>query len=161
MGEYTATVRWQICDGEDFGRNKYNRRHEWHFDGGAVVAGCAAPGYLPPQLIDESAVDPEEALLASASSCHMLYFLAYAAKAGFSITSYEDNPVGYVEKNEAGDPWVSRIVMRPNARFVGDKLPSAEELDELHHRAHKSCIIANSLKSELAVEPVMGMGKVS
>ena len=156
MGEYTAKVRWQIGEGEVFTTNRYNRRHEWHFDGGAVVAGCAAPGYLPPELIDESAVDPEEALLASAASCHMLYFLAYAAKAGFSIDRYEDNPVGRVEKNEAGDPWVATIVMRPCATFVGDNRPSAEQIDDLHHRAHKSCIIANSLKSEMTIEPVFG-----
>ncbi|WP_144098000.1 OsmC family protein [Croceicoccus sediminis] len=156
MGEYTAKVRWQIGEGEVFTTNRYNRRHEWHFDGGAVVAGCAAPGYLPPELIDESAVDPEEALLASAASCHMLYFLAYAAKAGFSIDRYEDNPVGRVEKNEAGDPWVATIAMRPCATFVGDNRPSADQIDDLHHRAHKSCIIANSLKSEMTIEPVFG-----
>lgn len=159
MGDYKAAVRWQISEGEVFTTNRYNRRHEWRFDGGAVVPGSAAPGYLPPALIDESAVDPEEALLASAASCHMLYFLAYAAKAGFSIHSYEDNPVGRVEKNEAGDPWVSRIVMRPDARFVGEKLPTRAEVDELHHRSHKSCIIANSLKSELTIEPEYGEAK--
>jgi len=156
MGEYNAAVRWEIGEGEVFKTNRYNRRHEWRFDGGAVVPGSAAPGYLPAALIDESAVDPEEALLASAASCHMLYFLAYAAKEGFSIESYEDNPVGHVDKNEAGDPWVSRVIMRPCAIFVGDKLPSVEEIDALHHRAHKSCIIANSLKSELTIEPVFG-----
>ena len=156
MGDYKATVRWEIGEGEVFTTNRYNRRHEWHFDGGAVVPGCAAPGYLPAALIDESAVDPEEALLASAASCHMLYFLAYAAKEGFSIEAYEDNPVGHVEKNEDGDPWVSTIVMRPCATFVGDKIPTREELDHLHHRAHKSCIIANSLKSEMTIEPVFG-----
>ena len=155
MGDYRATVRWRIADGEVFTANRYNRRHEWCFDGGAIVSGCAAPGYLPAALIDESAVDPEEALLASAASCHMLYFLAYAAKEGFSIQSYEDNPTGHVEKNADGDPWISRIVMHPFAEFVGEKRPSAAEVEALHHRAHKSCIIANSLKSELAIEPAM------
>ncbi|AKM10412.1 OsmC family protein [Croceicoccus naphthovorans] len=156
MGDYKAKVRWQIGEGEVFTTNRYNRRHEWHFDGGAVVTGCAAPGYLPPALIDESAVDPEEALLASAASCHMLYFLASAAKAGFSIEAYEDNPVGHVESNEAGDPWVSTIAMRPCATFVGDKRPTRAEIDELHHRSHKSCIIANSLKSTMTIEPEYG-----
>jgi organic hydroperoxide reductase OsmC/OhrA len=155
MGTYTANVRWEISEGEDFPTNKYSRAHVWSFDGGAKVSGSAAPGYLPAALIDESAVDPEEALLAAAASCHMLYFLAYAAKAGFSISSYEDNPVGEVEKNEAGDPWVSTIVMRPYAAFTGETLPGAEEIEHLHHKAHKSCIIANSLKSAMTIEPII------
>ena len=156
MGDYTAKIRWELSEGEDFPSNKYSRAHVWRFDGGASVPGSAAPGYLPAALIDESAVDPEEALLASAASCHMLYFLAYAAKAGFAIASYEDNPEGRVEKNEDGDPWVANIVMRPFADFTGDKRPSAAEVDQLHHRAHKSCIIANSLKSAMTIEPMTG-----
>ncbi len=155
MADHTARVRWEISDGEDFRANRYSRAHNWSFDGGLSVPGSAAPGYLPAELIDESAVDPEEALLASAASCHMLYFLAYAAKAGFTIASYEDNPEGKVEKNDAGDPWVSAIVMRPNAVFTGDKLPSGEEIEQLHHRAHKSCIIANSLTSAMTIEPII------
>ncbi len=154
MGSYTARVRWEISDGENFPTNRYSRAHTWSFDGGLSVPGSAAPGYLPAELIDESAVDPEEALLASAASCHMLYFLAYAAKAGFSVMSYEDNPEGKVEKNAAGDPWVSAITMHPDAVFTGDKRPTGDEIDELHHRAHKSCIIANSLKSALTIQPV-------
>ena len=155
MADHTAKVRWEISEGEDFPSNTYRRAHSWSFDGGLSVPGSAAPGYLPAALIDESAVDPEEALLASAASCHMLYFLAYAAKAGFTMTSYEDNPEGKVEKNEAGDPWVSAIVMRPRAVFTGDKRPTGDEIEKLHHRAHKSCIIANSLKSALTIEPII------
>lgn len=155
MADHTARVRWQISEGEDFASSRYSRAHTWSFDGGLSVPGSAAPGYLPAALIDESAVDPEEALLASAASCHMLYFLAYAAKAGFTMTSYEDNPEGKVEKNETGDPWVSAIAMRPRAVFTGDKRPTSEEIEQLYHRAHKSCIIANSLKSALTIEPII------
>ena len=155
MADHTAKVRWQISEGEDFASNRYSRAHTWSFDGGLSVPGSAAPGYLPAALIDESAVDPEEALLASAASCHMLYFLAYAAKAGFTMTSYEDNPEGTVEKNETGDPWMSTIVMRPSAVFTGDKRPTGDEIEKLHHRAHKTCIIANSLKSALTIEPII------
>ncbi len=143
MGDYRATVRWHVRDGEVFASNRYSRAHEWHFDGGAVVPGSAAPGYLPAALIDESAVDPEEALLAAAASCHMLYFLAYAAKSGFTIASYVDETV-------------ATVVLRPDARFVGDKLPTRAEIDELHHRSHTSCIIANSLKSTMTIEPEYG-----
>lgn len=156
MSDYKATVSWHLREGEVFASQRYSRAHQWHFDGGAVVPGSAAPGYLPASLIDESAVDPEEALLAAAASCHMLYFLAYAAKAGFTIESYVDDTVGTLAKNEAGDPWVATVVLRPDARFVGEKLPTRAEIDELHHRAHKSCIIANSLKSAMSVEPVYG-----
>ena len=156
MGDYQATVRWHVREGEVFALNRYSRAHEWHFDGGAVVRGSAAPGALPPALIDESAVDPEEALLAAAASCHMLYFLAYAAKAGFAIESYVDQTLGTVAQNEAGDPWVATVVLRPHARFVGERLPTRAEIDEMHHRSHKSCIIANSLKSAMTIEPDYG-----
>ncbi len=156
MAEHTATVSWQLREGDDFPSQRYSRAHEWRFDGGAVVPGSAAAGYIPPAFIDESAVDPEEALLAAAASCHMLYFLAYAAKDGFTIDSYVDETVGTVAKNEAGDPWVATVVLRPDARFVGDRLPTRAEIDELHHRAHKSCIIANSLRSAMTIEPVYG-----
>ncbi|MDR7102901.1 OsmC family protein [Croceicoccus sp. BE223] len=156
MVDYTATVRWHARDGEDFTAQRYSRAHEWRFDGGAVVPGSAAPGNVPAGTADESAVDPEEALLAAAASCHMLYFLAYAAKAGFTIESYVDETVGAVARNQAGDPWVASIVLRPAARFGGDRRPTRAEIDDLHHRSHKSCIIANSLKSAITIEPVYG-----
>lgn len=156
MAEHTATVSWQLREGDDFPSQRYSRAHEWRFDGGAVVPGSAAAGYIRRAFIDESAVDPEEALLAAAASCHLLYFLAYAAKDGFTIDRYVDKPVGTVAKNAAGDPWVATVVLRPAARFVGERLPTRAEIDDLHHRAHKSCIIANSLKSAMTIEPVYG-----
>ena len=150
MSEHKVLVKW-VRDRGDFEYRTYTRNHHWAFEGETRVEASAAPGFLG----DESRVDPEEALLASAASCHMLYFLAYAAKAGFTMTSYEDNPEGKVEKNEAGDPWVSAIIMRPRAVFIGDKRPTGDEIEKLHHRAHKSCIIANSLKSALTIEPII------
>jgi organic hydroperoxide reductase OsmC/OhrA len=97
-------------------------------------------------------VDPEEALVASASSCHMLYFLFFAARKGFVIDRYEDEAFGVLEKNEAGKMFMSKITLRPRVEFSGDKTPSADELNALHHSAHEECFIATSLKSEMVVE---------
>jgi len=100
------------------------------------------------------AVDPEEALVAATSSCHMLWFLSLAAKRGFVVDSYVDEAFGVMEKNETGKLAITRITLRPNIQFSGDKVPSAEELKSLHHTAHEECFIANSLKSEVLIEGV-------
>jgi len=100
------------------------------------------------------AIDPEEALVAATSSCHMLWFLSLAAKRGFVVDSYVDEAFGVMEKNQTGKLAITRITLRPNIQFSGDKVPSAEELKSLHHTAHEECFIANSLKSEVLIEGV-------
>lgn len=155
MSEYKAVVAWQR-DGAKFTDNRYSRGHRWIFDGGVEVPASASPHVVPPPLSVEAAVDPEEALVASLSSCHMLFFLAFAAKRGFTVESYRDEAVGILEKNAEGRVAITRVTLRPDARFGGEKQPSVAEVDAMHHAAHAACYIANSVKSEVACEPVRG-----
>jgi organic hydroperoxide reductase OsmC/OhrA len=101
----------------------------------------------------ENAVDPEEALVAAASSCHMLSFLWVVSKKGFVVESYEDNAVGEMTKNEHGKEWISKITLDPQIVWNG-KTPSTMELAKMHHEAHEICYIANSIKSEVVVKGV-------
>ena len=112
------------------------------------MQASAAPAYLGnPKL-----VDPEEAFVASLSSCHMLTFLAIAAKKKFVLDEYVDNAVGHMEKNAEGKMAITKVTLKPKITFSGDKKPTAEELDKMHHAAHDNCFIANSVKTEVTVE---------
>lgn len=148
MADYRATVSW-TADG-DFASNRYSRAHSWSFDGGAVVPASSAPSSVPVPLSDPAAVDPEEALVASVSSCHMLWFLSLAQGAGFEVASYRDEAVGRMGKDDRGKIAITRITLSPTIVFAG-RHPSAEELSELHHEAHEKCYIANSLRGEVIV----------
>src|SRR6266853_222018 len=150
--KYEAKVSWQRQPSEKFVDNRYSRAHEWSFDGGVTVRASSSPSVVPVPLSAADAVDPEEALVASASSCHMLYFLFFAAKRGFVVDRYDDEAFGVLEKNEAGKMFMSKITLRPLVTFSGDRTPTAEELNAMHHSAHEDCFIATSLKSEIAVE---------
>jgi organic hydroperoxide reductase OsmC/OhrA len=153
MGEYTATLEWQR-DGAVFTDHRFSRAHRWRFDGGADVPGSASPLIVPPPLSDPAAIDPEEAFVAAIASCHMLWFLALAAKQGFVVDHYRDAAVGIMEKIESGKQAITRVTLRPDIGFSGDKRPSPDELQSLHHKAHDNCFIANSVRTEITVEPV-------
>ena len=150
--KYEARVSWNRQTSEKFTDNRYSRAHEWAFDGGITVRASASPSVVPLPMSAADAVDPEEALVASASSCHMLFFLFFAAKKGFVIDRYDDEAFGVLEKNDKGKMFMSRITLRPQVTFSGDKTPAADELQALHHSAHEECFIATSLKSEIVVE---------
>ncbi|KQS57336.1 peroxiredoxin [Brevundimonas sp. Leaf363] len=150
MSEYTAGIDWRRGD-QPFGDNRYSRAHDWRFDGGAVVRGSSAPSSVPVPMSDPAAVDPEEALVAAASSCHMLFFLAFAAKAGFVVDRYRDAALGIMGPDDRGRTAITRITLRPRIDWSGDA-PSAEALADLHHRSHAHCYIANSLRGEIVVE---------
>jgi organic hydroperoxide reductase OsmC/OhrA len=145
-------VRWQRGPEERFIDGRYSRAHEWQFDGGARVHASASPHVVKVPLSDPSGVDPEEAFVAAIASCHMLLFLGFAAKRGFAITAYEDNAIGVMGKAGEGREWMTRVTLRPRVAFAGDKRPTAEEVDTLHHQAHEACYIANSVKTEVVVE---------
>src|SRR5262245_42781384 len=151
MHRYEAKISWSR-NGAKFTDNRYSRGHEWSFDGGVKVPASASPLVVRSPLSVAEAVDPEEALVAAASSCHMLSFLYLAAKRGFVVDSYDDNAFGVMEKNQQGNLAISRITLRPQLQFSGEELPSAAELEALHHAAHEECYIANSLKCEVVVE---------
>ena len=146
---YTATIRWRH-DGQDFTRGQYSRAHTWSFDGGVEVPASASPHVVRPPMSDPSAVDPEEAFVASIASCHMLTFLYLAGKQGYAIATYEDVAVGTLAKNEHGTSWVSKVVLSPKIVWHGTP-PTTAQLDELHEGAHRECFIANSVKTEIVV----------
>jgi len=154
VSEYRAQIVWERAPDEDFPSNRYSRRHEMRFDGGAVVAGSSSPHSVPLPMSDASAVDPEEAFVASLSSCHMLWFLAIAAKRKYCVDRYFDAAVGVMEKNAQGKVAVTRVTLRPEVTFSGDKQPTRADIEHLHHTAHDECYIANSVKTEVLCEPV-------
>jgi organic hydroperoxide reductase OsmC/OhrA len=151
--EYTATVRWERGGGS-FADNRYSREHVWLFDGGTQVPASPAAANVPPGCARADAVDPEEAFVAAISSCHMLFFLAFAGKRGFVPDSYEDNALGVMTKNERGKLFVSRVTLDPKIAWSGENQPSAEEVAAMHHRAHEECFLANSVRTEVVVAGV-------
>jgi len=150
MHEHKATIHWQN-QGPDFPKGRYSREHTWTFDGGLTVAASSSPSVVPLPWSNAANIDPEEAYVASLSSCHMLTFLWFAGKAGFLVESYRDTAVGVMAKNERGSFWVCKVTLHPEIVWGGDKAPTAAELDQLHHRSHEECFIANSVKTEVTV----------
>ena len=142
------TLTWKRGD-LPFEYQKYSRNHTWKFDGGHEMTASAAAAYLG----DQKNVNPEEAYVASLSSCHMLTFLAIACKQKFVLDEYIDDAVGHMEKNADGKMAITKVTLTPKITFSGDKKPSAEELDKMHHAAHENCFIASSVKTEITVEP--------
>jgi organic hydroperoxide reductase OsmC/OhrA len=152
--QYRATVKWKR-DGSAFTDQRYSRGHSWSFDGGITVPASSSPLSVRLPYSVAEAVDPEEAFVAALSSCHMLTFLYVAAKQGFVVDEYADDAVGEMSKNERGKMWVSKVILAPAITFTGEKRPSPEQLDELHHLAHDECYVANSVKSEVVVQGAM------
>ena len=157
MAEYTAQILWQRGE-QDFLSNRYSRRHLMRFDGGAEVAGSSSPHVIPVPMSDAAAVDPEEAFVASLASCHMLWFLAIAAKRKFCVDSYADTAVGVMAKNSEGKMAMTVVTLRPEVVFSADRLPTREQNKQLHNQAHEECFIANSVKTEVRCEPVYSDG---
>ncbi|MCQ3924702.1 MAG: OsmC family peroxiredoxin [Rhodocyclaceae bacterium] len=153
MPTYSATIRWQR-NGAAFTDQRYSRGHQWHFDGGAVVPGSSSPDNVPLPFSDAAAVDPEEAFVAALSSCHLLWFLHLAARAGFVVERYEDCADGVMSRNAEGRLAMTLVTLRPRAEFAGERLPSRADIEALHHAAHEECFIANSVKSEVRCEPM-------
>jgi len=153
MAEYKSVVVWSR-DGAAFTDNRYSRSHRWHFDGGVEVPASSSPHVIPVPMSVEAAVDPEEAFVASLSSCHMLWFLSIAARRGFVVDHYRDEAVGVMAKNKDGKLAVTHVTLHPEAHFVGDSRPAVDELTAMHHKAHESCFIANSVKTDVRCEPI-------
>ncbi len=147
---YQATVHWQRGDA-NFADNKYSRAHEWRFDEGVVVTASSAPSSIAPPMSRLDAVDPEEALVAACSSCHMMFFLALAGRRGFIVDSYTDAAVGVMTKNDAGKLYISAITLNPEIVWSGEKRPTDADLAALHERAHAECYIANSIRATVTI----------
>ena len=152
--EYRASLKWMRGDAK-FTDQRYSRGHSWSFDGGITVPASSSPLSVKLPYSAAEAVDPEEGFVAAIASCHMLWFLDIAAGKGFVVEDYADEATGEMTKNERGKLWVSRVTLSPAIAFAGDKRPTLEQLDELHHLAHEECYIANSVKSEVVVRGTM------
>ena len=152
MSTYTATVAWTRGD-QPYTDGRYSRGHMWRFDGGVEVPGSSSPHVVRVPMSVEAAVDPEEAFIASISSCHMLFFLDFARRAGFRIDSYVDEAEGALAKDAQGRMAMTVVTLRPRVVFSGDKMPSQGEIDALHHKSHEDCFIANSVRTRVDIEP--------
>jgi organic hydroperoxide reductase OsmC/OhrA len=153
MSVYQATISWQRGTAP-FTDNKYSRAHTWTFDGGIEVPASSSPSVVKVPYSNAQAVDPEEAFVASLSSCHMLWFLSIAAQRGFCVDRYLDAASGVMSRNAAGKLAITRVTLRPDVAFAGERLPTREEIVAMHHAAHDECFIANSVTTDVACEPV-------
>jgi organic hydroperoxide reductase OsmC/OhrA len=152
MAHYIAEVIWKR-GAQNFLDNRYSRKHLLRFDGGIEFPGSSSPHVVPQPMSDAAAVDPEEMFVASIANCHMLFFLGIAAREGFRVDSYHDRALGVMGKNAAGKMAVTKVTLRPEVRFSGERLPGKDEIAAMHHEAHEDCFIANSVSSEVTCEP--------
>ena len=149
MSEHHASVHWHRTSA-DFTYDTYNRAHEVRYKSGAIVVpGSGAPMFKG----DAERVDPEEQFVAALSACHMLTFLAICARKRLTVDSYEDNAEGFLEKNANGKLSVTRVTLKPRAIFAGGTEVDAAKLADIHHKSHEECFIANSVRTDVAVEP--------
>jgi len=153
MHTYNATIRWSRGS-DEFANQKYSRGHRWEFDEGVSVPASASPHSVRAPWSVAAAVDPEEALVAALSSCHMLFFLSGASRDGFIVERYDDEAVGEMQKDATGRIAITKVTIRPQVTFSGTA-PTAAQFAALHERAHDQCFIANSIKSEVVIEPTM------
>lgn len=152
MAKYVATIDWSLNPAEDFPSGRYSRGHTIAFDGGVTIPASSSPSVVPLPWSVAAAVDPEEMLVAALSNCHMLTFLHKAREAGWVVTAYRDEAEGVMRKTAEGKIAVTKVTLRPDITFAGPG-PDADALEALHHAAHEDCFIANSVKTEVAIEP--------
>ena len=152
MSEHGANVSWQRGHDEDFARGRYSRAHAWRFDGGAMVHASASPSVVPAPWSDAAGVDPEEAFVAAIASCHMLWFLSLAAERGIVVERYEDDATGTLGRVARGVMAMTEVTLRPRIVFGGD-IPDAATIATLHEEAHARCFIANSVTTNIRIEP--------
>jgi len=155
MSEYFAKINWKRASNESYIDHKYSRGHEWVFDGGVTVQASSSIHIVPLPYSIEQNVDPEEAFVASLSSCHMLFFLSIAAKRKYVVDSYIDNAVGIMEKGNDNKISMTKVTLRPHVQFSGDKKPTMQQLEKMHHQSHEQCFIANSVKTEIVTEIIV------
>lgn len=157
MAQHVAEIIWVRGD-QAFIDNRYSRKHVMRFDAGIDIPASSSPHVVPTPYSDAAAIDPEEAFVASLSSCHMLWFLSIAAKRKYVVEHYSDSAVGLMAKDALGKMAMSVVTLRPKVVFSGDRLPTRADIDRMHQLAHEECFIANSVKSEVRCEPVHGNG---
>ena len=154
MSTHHALTHWQRS-GQTFTDNRYQRRHDWRFDGGATVAASSSPSVVPVPMSDPGEVDPEEAFVAALSSCHLLWFLDLARRGGWLVDDYRDAASGLMAPDAQGHLAMTEVTLRPQVRFAGPRQPDAAELHRLHEQAHAQCFIARSVRTDVRCEPVL------
>ncbi|HEY2356354.1 MAG TPA: OsmC family protein [Phenylobacterium sp.] len=154
MATYRATSEWALEAGGDFPNGRYSRGHSLVFGSGVEVPGTASHHVVGNKWSVAGAVDPEEMLVGSINTCHMLTFLHIAREAGFVVTRYRDEAEGVMTKRDDGEMWVSKVILRPEITYEGRR-PTPAERDQMHEKAHHMCFIANSVKTEIVVEEVV------
>ena len=147
MSPHTATVHWQRA-GNDHPQGRHGTAHVWRFDGGAEVAASSSPHVLKPPFSTPENVDPEEALVAAVSSCHMLFYLWFSHKEGYAVSDYTDSAEGTMARNADGRMAITHIRLSPRVRYQGEAPDRAMET-ALHERSHHACFIANSLNATI------------
>jgi len=150
MKTYTALIEWS-CGEDEFTKSEYSRVHSWTFDSGDVIKASASPHIVPEPYSTPDAVDPEEAFIASISSCHMLWFLAIVSKRDYKVDQYTDRAKGVMGKNDHGRLAIAKVDLYPVLRFSGDRIPDDSEIQSMHREAHEKCFIANSVRTEITV----------
>jgi organic hydroperoxide reductase OsmC/OhrA len=144
MSAHTINLTWNR-NGKPFGYKEYSRDHDLDFGHGVAIRASAAAEYLGTAALP----DPEQAFVASLSSCHMLTFLAFASLANLTLETYADEAVGYLEKNDSGKPVLARVELHPKTSWAEGVTDSAEKLAELHRKAHQECFLATSVKTAI------------
>ncbi len=155
MSEYFAQINWLRASHERYIDNQYSRGHEWTFDGGVTVPASSSPHVVALPYSVEENVDPEEAFVASLSSCHMLFFLSIAAKKKYIVDSYLDNAVGIMQKDDEGKVSMTQVTLKPKVEFSGNKKPTMAQIEKMHHQSHEQCFIANSVKTKIITEIIL------
>ena len=152
MSQYFATIKWQRQQDEKFIDNCYSRAHTWQFDGGEIVKASSSPHVVPLPYSVAANVDPEEAFIASLSSCHMLFFLSIAAKRKYIIESYTDEASGIMQVDENHRMAMTEVTLKPTIKFTGDRQPNTQQIDKVHQQAHQQYFIANSVKTKIHIQ---------
>jgi len=158
ISKFFATINWSRRKNEKYTDSKYSRAHNWCFDGGLVIPASSSPHIVPLPYSVEENIDPEEAFVASLSSCHMLFFLSIASKRKYVVDTYQDKAIGIMKKNSNGNIYISKVTLRPEIKFYGNRTPDVNEVKEIHHSSHEQCFIANSVKTEVVIEIMPNVG---
>lgn len=151
---YYAHIEWVRAKDAVFTDQQYSRLHRWTFDEGVSIAASSSVHSVPLPYSVSAAVDPEEALVAAVSSCHMLWFLGLAAKEGWVIDAYTDQPEGLMGVNAKGKRAITLITLAPQIVFSGENQPNADEVKAMHDLAHDHCYIAHSIIADVVVKAV-------
>ena len=144
-----VTVHWS-SQADSFSEGRYSRDHIWHSKKGWRIEASSSPDIVPIPYSNPTMIDPEEAFLASVSSCHMLWFIDLARRAGFRATDYVDHATGQMTSDSDGQCWISEISLAPRIIWVGPA-PNRAKVEQLHAEAHQKCFIANSVKTAISI----------